>query len=201
MYWIRSSVKASQMFQSRVITVPHRVQANQKRVLRTEKELRQILGRKPTAKELSEAIGMSELQIERCLRAMDQRIYSLDQTITNKYKPNSEENEKGTMYELISSITDDGEYEKLQRDYLREDLIDTLNRHLTPSEVELLLLRYGLMDETKLPPGYEGPLTIAQVSELVGLKPDKVRRLIIKSLKQLKFVIGEEWYDFERLLA
>jgi DNA-binding IclR family transcriptional regulator len=43
-----------------------------------------------------------------------------------------------------------------------------------------------------------GPLTIAELSRKVGMKPDKVRRMINKSLKQMKAVIGEEWKDFEQ---
>jgi RNA polymerase primary sigma factor len=198
MYWIRAAVKRSQTVQSRVIPVPQRLHANHKRVVKTEMELKQALGRPPTRKELSMAVGMTVLQLERCLRAMDQRIYSLDQTITNSLKPNDSGGGGDTMYDIIGSKTDDGEHRTLQRVFLREDLIETLNRHLTETEVQLLMLRFGMMEQEQLPPGYEGSLTIAEVSKLVGLKPDKVRRMIINSLQQMKYVIGEEWDDFER---
>jgi RNA polymerase primary sigma factor len=140
---------------------------------------------------------MSEMQVERCLKAMEQRCYSLDQGISNKLKPNNGDREN-SMYDIVES-TQDGEHNKLNRIFIREDLIETLNRHLDPESVDLLLLRYGLKDDA-LPEGLAGPLTIAQVSQLVGLKPDKVRRMINNSLKQLRFLIGEEWEDFEREL-
>ena len=197
MYWIRAAVKRSQTVQSRVIPVPQRLHANYKRVVRTEMEMKRVMGRAPTKKELSEAVDMSETQLERCLRAMDQRTFSLDQTITNTLKPNSGSDGGNTMYDLIASRTDDGEHRSLQRVFLREDLIETLNRHLTQTEVQLLMLRFGMVEQELLPPGYEGSLTIAEVSKLVGLKPDKVRRMIINSLQQMKFVIGNEWDDFE----
>ena len=57
MYWIRSAVKRSQVVQSRVITVPQRLYENHKRLIRTEKEMRAALGRKPTKKELGDAVG------------------------------------------------------------------------------------------------------------------------------------------------
>jgi len=58
-------------------------------------------------------------------------------------------------------------------------------------------LRYGLMDSVPKK-AKSGSLTIAEVSRMVGMKPDKVRRMINKSLKQLKSVIGDEWNDFEQ---
>jgi DNA-directed RNA polymerase sigma subunit (sigma70/sigma32) len=195
MYWIRSAVKRSQIFQSRIIPVPQRLYENHKRLQRVEAELKANLGRQPTRKELGDAVGMSETQVQRSFKAMDQRCFSLDAEVTNKLKPNSGDRENSSMYELVQSKTDDGT-NKLKRIFVREDLIETLNRHLDPDAVDLLLLRYGLMDEN----GFSGPLTIAEVSSLVGLKPDKVRRMINNSLKQLKFLIGDEWEDFERVI-
>lgn len=199
MYWIRSAVKRSQIFQSRIIPVPQRLYENHKRLQRVEAELKETLGRQPTRKELGDAVGMSETQVQRSFKAMDQRCFSLDAAVTNKLKPNSGDRENSSMYELVESQTDDGT-NKLKRIFVREDLIETLNRHLDPDAVDLLLLRYGLMDEKTLPHGFSGPLTIAEVSSLVGLKPDKVRRMINNSLKQLKFLIGDEWEDFERVI-
>jgi DNA-directed RNA polymerase sigma subunit (sigma70/sigma32) len=199
MYWIRSAVKRSQIFQSRIIPVPQRLYENHKRLQRVEAELKATLGRQPTRKELGDAVGMSETQVQRSFKAMDQRCFSLDAEVTNKLKPNSGDRENSSMYELVQSKTDDGT-NKLKRIFVREDLIETLNRHLDPDAVDLLLLRYGLMDEKTLPHGFSGPLTIAEVSSLVGLKPDKVRRMINNSLKQLKFLIGDEWEDFERVI-
>lgn len=196
MFWIRAAVKRSQIFQSRPIPVPQRLYENHKRLQRIEKELKAVLDRQPTKKEIGEVIGMSENQVERCMKAMEQRCFSLDQGITNKLKPNNGDREESSMYELV----EDGEYKKLKRLFLREDLIETLNRHLGPEAARLLLLRYGLTDDQSLPNDLAGPLTIAQVSELVGLRPDKVRRMINNSLKELKFVIGNEWDDFEREL-
>lgn len=195
MYWIRSAVKRNQIFQSRVITVPQRLYENHKRINRVQKELAENLGRPPTKKEIGEVVGMSEVQIDRCCNAMAQRCYSLDQQVSNPLKPLNT-NSQDTMYELIESRTDDGDYNKLKHIFLREDLIETLNRHLSPEQAQLLLLRYGLTDELPIK-AKNAPLTIAEVSRMVDMKPDKVRRLINKSLKQLKAVIGDEWRDFE----
>ena len=152
MYWIRSAVKRSQIFQSRIIPVPQRLYENHKRLQRVEKELKDALGRQPTKKEIGDVVGMSVTQVERCMKAMEQRCYSLDQGITNTLKPNSGDRDMNSMYDIVES-KEDGEQNKQKRVFVREDLIETLNRHLDPEAVNLLLLRYGLKDDITLPNG------------------------------------------------
>ena len=201
MYWIRSAVKRSQVFQSRVVTLPQRLVENHKRIVRTEKQLKETLGRPPTNFELSKAVGMSELQIERCISAMAQRCYSLDQQLTNTMKPMSRDSEQDTMYAVVASKTHDGDNEDLNRVFFRDDLIATLRRNLSDEESLLLLLRYGLIDPGTSNINASGSsMTIAEISRLVGIKPDKVRRMIIKSLKHLKSIFGDEWIDYENEL-
>jgi DNA-directed RNA polymerase sigma subunit (sigma70/sigma32) len=166
-----------------------------------EVQLRKELGREPTKVELAKACDVTTLQLDRCMSAMRQVTYSLDAEVTNSHKPNSDSSRKDCMYDILEGkVVDETEYEKTQRLLMKEHLIDSLKRYLLPQEVDLLLLRYGLMDERALPKGMSGPLTIAEVSELVGLKPDKVRRIIINSQKQLKPLM-KEWENFDCELA
>ena len=198
MYWIRSAVKRDQIYQSRVITVPQRLYENHKRILRVDKELRAALDRPPTKKELGEAVGMSQIQVERCLRAMSQRCFSMDQQMTNSKKPMSGDADQDTMYEIVASKNDDSG--DIKHVFFREDLINALFRHLTEEEANLLLLRYGLMDsETPNMKPNGNLMTIAEISRIVELKPDKVRRLINKSLRELKTSFSSEsWVEYER---
>lgn len=200
MYWIRSSVKRSQEFQSRVIPLPQRLHANHKRVVNTRRELQEVLGRQPTQLELAEAVDMTSAQLTRCIKAMDQRFYSLDQQIHNSKKPKKANERENTLYDIIESSDNECEHDSVSRKLLRENLIESLYQHLDRDCAHILLLRFGFVDSSILPQGFEGPLTIAQVSQLVGMKPDKVRRRIIKSLKDLKYLLGREWLDYERIL-
>ena len=199
MYWIRASVKRSQISQSRIIYVPQRLHETFKKIQLREKELECKLGRKATSQELADDVGLTSAQYDRIVKAMKQKCFSLDNKLTNGMKANSSNNES-TMYDLVSNnVEDNSEYKKLEQLFLREDLIESLRRYLNPLEVELLLLRYGLKDDNDSDPilsrgrNPSGPKTINQVSEVVGLKPDKVRRLINNSLRQLKNVIEPEW--------
>jgi DNA-directed RNA polymerase sigma subunit (sigma70/sigma32) len=150
----------------------------------------------PTKQELGQSVGMSEIQLDRCESAMAQTCYSLDQQITNKLKPMST-NSGQSMHELVECKTDAFDANSLDQKFLREDLIETIQRHLSEEAGNLILLRYGLSDSIS-PSLKNGPLSIAQVSQIVGLKPDKVRRILNKSLKQLKVVIDNEWVNYQR---
>ena len=198
MYWIRSAVKRSQTTQSRIVTIPQRIHETHKRIVKNEARLRKELGRDPTKLELAKACDITAMQVDRCRSAMRQVTFSLDAEVQNKHKPNSD-SRKDSMYDIVEGkVVDETDYERTQRLLMKEHLIESLRRYLLPHEVDLLLLRYGLMDERALPKGMSGPLTIAEVSELVGLKPDKVRRIIINSQKQLKTLMKEwENYDYE----
>lgn len=205
MYWVRASVKRSQIYQSRIISVPQRLTENHKRLQRIEKEIALATGKKPTRKELGMAVGMSELQVDRCMAAMAQRCHSLDQEIHNTLKPSKYNERKDTLLEIMESKAVDSEHDYLQRVMLREDLIETLNRYLSPEEVEVLLLRYGLKEgptaaasSIRAPSGTDRQVTIAELSRIFDIKPDKVRRMIDNSLKQLKGAGMEEWLAFER---
>ena len=197
MYWIRAAVKRSQLFQSRLIHVPNRLESHHKRIAQAERDLQTIFKRPPTTAELSAAVDMEEAYIKRCKKAIAQRCYSLDQQIVNKNNPNSSSaDNKDTMYDVVASK---GEHDSIiRRRFLREDLISTIRERLSEEQARLVLLRYGLADPDMLPEGYEGGLTIAQVSQLVGMKPDKARRLILKALDELKRTIGTEWIDYDK---
>jgi RNA polymerase primary sigma factor len=203
MYWVRASVKRSQVHQSRVIAVPQRLYENHKRLLRVEQELRSALGRKPTRKELADAVDMSELQVKRCFTAMELQCFSLDRSVENPLKPMSGDEKSDTLIELIESRTEDDDYVSLKRLMLRQDLIETLRRHLSSEEVELLLLRYGIADGDQSTSLHQlgRKMSIAELSRLVGLKPDKVRRIISQAIQRLQKLGVDEWMDFERELS
>lgn len=202
MYWVRSSVKRSQILQSRVILVPQRLHENYKRLQRVEGEMIAKTGRKPSYQEVGESVGMSEKQVERCLKAMEQRCFSLDQAVSNTLKPASD-GSPSTLVEIVGSNFVDSDSQQNDRVMLREDLIESLKRHLTSEEVDLLLLRYGLKEvpfENRKTLNSEEQVSIAELSRIFGIKPDKVRRMINRSLKQLEVAGLDEWLAYQREL-
>jgi RNA polymerase primary sigma factor len=199
MYWIRAAIKRAQVGQSRSITIPQRLYENHRKITKVEKELRVELGRIPKASEVAQAAGISKTQVQRCLVALAQQCFSLDAQIENTLKPGSaSDRRKSTLYDLVRDKPDDHESQHVKQEAIKKELIETLSRLLTPHEVDLLTLRFGLVDERTMPFGFSGPLSIAEVSKLVGMKPDKVRRRINTSLRQLRSLIADEWEHYER---
>jgi DNA-directed RNA polymerase sigma subunit (sigma70/sigma32) len=82
---------------------------------------------------------------------------------------------------------------EFNRRLIREDIINILKRHLSPHEVEILLLRFGLNDNSIS----SGKITtVSQLSDILGIKPTKVRMTINSSLKKLRGVEFEEWRHY-----
>jgi RNA polymerase sigma factor (sigma-70 family) len=193
MYWIRAAIKQSQIFQSRIISVPQRLYVNYTRLKKLETELLATLGRRPTRSELAEAADLPELQVERCYKAMTLQCFSLDQPTTNAMKPNSLD-ARGSWTELLECRVDDGEHVQFDRDMAQQDLIRTLRQHLPPIEVEMLLFRYGFKGGLRRRTGSSA--TILELSEKFGLKPNTVRKTILQSLEKLKTIGLEEYLSF-----
>jgi len=198
MYWIRSSVKRSQVLQSRIVKVPQRIHETHKKILKFQLLLEDELGRPPTSQELAEVVGISKQQLERCFEAIAQKCFSLDADIENTQKPGGDDSRhKDSRYDIIDGKYGDADYE-VESEILKGDLVDTLRTYLSPENADLLLMRYGLLEDDMHERKFTGPLTIAQLSQIVGLKPDKVRRTINKSLLELRHLISHEWSDYER---
>lgn len=196
MYWIRAAVKRDQLYQSRVIQVPQRLHENSKRIEVCRKELTEAFDHPPSVSEVSQTLGMTTAQIERCDTAISQRICSLDQQIVNRNKPMITARGVESLHSIIASQADDGESQKLDLIHLREDLLKALKCHLTEEEASIVTLRFG-MDEEYASSKKAGR-TISEVGDIVDLKPDKVRRIILRSLKKLKMSIGEDFEYYNR---
>mmetsp|Transcript_52023 Transcript_52023/g.58995 ORF Transcript_52023/g.58995 Transcript_52023/m.58995 type:complete len:689 (+) Transcript_52023:146-2212(+) len=197
MYWIRSAIKRDQLSQSRIVPIPQRLHEKSKRINLIGTELKELLNRHPTNTELSDAVGMSEVQIERCQTAISQKFYSLDQKMVNRMKANNMGENTDTMYSIIRSKTDDNELD-LDHMFLREDLIKALRSHLSEEEASIIMLRFGMDGDMEQSSPRSGGRTISEVSKMIGLKPDKVRRTINRSLKQLQVLVGKDFEYYNR---
>lgn len=193
-------MKRDQLRQSRFIQVPQRLQEQYKRIVHIRKELTYAMDRPPTMVELSDAVGMSKDHVERCIKTVQQKTFSLDQAIISRKNAFQDQRNADNFYSIVESKTDGRtDAEILGYVNLREDLIRALRHHLPEREATLLLLRYDLIDVDE--PRVKNKLrTIAEVSKKAGLNPDTVRRSLSRSLSHLQEVIGDEWREYEREL-
>eukprot|EP00588_Corethron_pennatum_P014433 CAMPEP_0194278380 /NCGR_PEP_ID=MMETSP0169-20130528/10429_1 /TAXON_ID=218684 /ORGANISM="Corethron pennatum, Strain L29A3" /LENGTH=526 /DNA_ID=CAMNT_0039022539 /DNA_START=215 /DNA_END=1795 /DNA_ORIENTATION=+ len=189
MYWIRSSVKRSQLLQSREIVMPQRQHENYKKARAISTHLEMETGTKPTLNQIAKEMNMTDQKLLQCYRAVRQEITSLDQDVTNGQRPTSRE---ARLTDFVAS-KQESDYFDAHRTLVRDDLIGVVRSVLGSLEADIVMLRFGLIDERLMPAMSSGPLSIAEVSIAVGLKPDKVRRLINNSLSKLRPVLKEEW--------
>ena len=203
MYWIRAYVKKAQIVQSSVIYVPPIVHDTHKKICEIVDDLTTLLQRKPSVEEVAQFSKIKKEKIEQVLYAVKhQQCFSLDASIMNFSNSNtSNKNQrrgdnKNTLYDLVACRKEDASEIDIREEQLtKDDLINSMRRYLSPHEVTLILLRFGLIEDSLLPHrNLTGrPLTISEVAQLVGLKPTKARRLINRSLNRLKSLISHEW--------
>ncbi len=189
MYWIRAAVKRDHSFQSRIVRVPQRLHETHKKIAQTRKNLEVELSRKPTPEELSTAVGITVEQLEKCEEAFAHEMISLDQQMNNKNRNYSKEQKKDDFHSITSSraTTDCSATELMQ---LREDIFRALDEHLTEEQATLIKLKFGL--DEKCASTKKAGRTFQEVSELVGMKREKVRRLVLSGLKRLESTVGDD---------
>lgn len=179
MYWVRSSVKHNQMQQASLIWVPQRLQEQYKRVRMQREALTAQWQRTPTTEELAEACGMSVAQVEHCCQSVQRQTVSLDAPIRHMKQP-WKDSGVNSLYDYYLDVPD-------SETSIRQDVWNTLSDHLDATQVELLWLRYGPCR------------SIPDIARELEMKPDQVRRLLQKSLEQLRNV--EEMEYFYRVLS
>lgn len=195
MYWIRAAVKRDHSFQSRIVRVPQRLHETHKKISQTRKTLETELSRKPTPEELSKEVGITVEQLEKCEDAFAQKMISLDQQMNNKNRNYSKEQRKDDFHSITSSrpTIDCSDSELMQ---LREDLLRSLDIHLTEEQATLIKLKFGL--DEKCASTKKAGRTFQEVSEMVGMKREKVRRLVLSGLKRLENTVGDELRYYNR---
>merc|ERR1719506_845764 len=179
MYWIRASVKRSQLTQSREISVPQRVQEVFKKFQAVQGHMR-TEGRRAALEDVAREMDVDVGGLRKVVAAMEQRVFSLDSEIGNAFKPGVT-----SLYRFVESRHEETNFYSAERQIARRDLRAHLLHHLPPDTADLLILRFGLSEEVG------DALSISEISERVGMKQDKVRRVIKRGLKSMRGRMGE----------
>ncbi|HEY1013050.1 MAG TPA: sigma-70 family RNA polymerase sigma factor [Herpetosiphonaceae bacterium] len=167
-WWIRQAITRALANHGRLIRLPvHRWELLIK-VRRVETRLLQMLGRDPTATEISAALGVDEAKISDLL-AIAQAPVSLS-------TPKGDENETllgDTLPDEATDLTMDAMLSAIDAQYTRAAL-----DMLTDQEREVLTLRYGLND---------GKLrSLSEVGAVVGRTRQRIQQIEAGALQQLR---------------
>jgi RNA polymerase primary sigma factor len=163
-WWIRQAVTRAIADQRRPVHMYEQIN----RLARVSRQLVQELGRDPTMEEIAEELGVSPKKVERIIK-VSQRPLSLEM-------PVGEEDDS-----FLGDFIEDGEApsptDQASQQLLREQ-IDDIFASLTPREVRILQLRFGLVD------GYS--YTLEEVGKKFGVTRERIRQIEAQALGRLR---------------
>jgi len=166
-WWIRQAILAALARQSRSVRLPLNRATEMGRMIRAREELKQELGREPTAEEVAEAAEL-RLSTVRMLQKVNVAEVRLDAPIG--------ESEDGQLLDRF--LADDVDlHDELEKAFLREHG-DRALRTLRPRDARVVRLYYGLQGEEEH--------TLEEIGDLLGVTRERIRQLRDRGLRELR---------------
>ncbi len=167
-WWIRQAVTRAIADQGRTIRVPVHMYEQINRLTRASRQLVQELGRDPTSEEIADELGVTPRKVEQIIR-VSQRPLSLEMPVG--------EEEDSYLGDFIEDEEAMSPTDAASQRLLRE-VIDEIFQSLTPREVRILQLRFGLVD------GYS--YTLEEVGRKFGVTRERIRQIEAQALSRLR---------------
>lgn len=167
-WWIRQSIMQSLAEQSRIVRLPLNRVSGLNKILKTFSALEQQYQREPTTEELANAIGVSQEEIIQNQKHNGRHI-SVD-------APFQDGEDNSLLDVLVDSGSDMPDVGMLS-DSLKVEIKRALTK-LSSREAEVISLYFGLDGE--------GPLTLEELGEKLGLTRERIRQIKEKATRRLK---------------
>ena len=167
-WWIRQSITRSIADQARTIRIPVHMVETINRLVRTQRQMLQELGREPTPEELAERLDTPVSRV-RDIMQISQEPVSFETPIGEE-----EDSHLGDFIQDDSSqVPVDAAAERL----LHEQLMNVINQ-LSDREQKVLKLRFGLVDGK--------PRTLEEVGKEFNVTRERIRQIEAKALRKLR---------------
>jgi len=167
-WWIRQAVTRAIADQGRTIRVPVHMGDQINKLLRTQHQLIQKLGRDPNVEELAEALEKQQKKVENMMK-VSRRPLSLE-------TPTDSEEDS-----VLGDFIEDDEIPSPEvtatHNLLKEHLVSVMD-NLPPREVRILQLRYGILDGQAY--------TLEEVGRKMGVTRERVRQIEAQALSRLR---------------
>lgn len=166
-WWIQQSVIKSLADKGRTIRIPIHVLNTIRKCFSVSKYLTQQLSRDPSSSEIADYMDMPEAKVKRFMR-LSGEIASLDTTVDDENIT--------SLSDLISNEDYTEPFEVVFESTL-QDILDKSLRLISPREMKIIQLRFGLAGE--------GPLTLEEIGKILGITRERVRQIQNKAISKL----------------
>jgi RNA polymerase primary sigma factor len=165
-WWIRQAVARALADKARTIRMPVHIVERMQKMNRAERTLWMELGREPTLEEIAVEASLPVEQA-REVRAAARASASLDQPVGDQ--------DDAVFGDFVAG--DDPLPEERVEVSLRSQALAVALQALPDRERQVLVLRYGLVDEE--------PKTLEEIGKRLGLTRERVRQIELESLRRL----------------
>lgn len=167
-WWIRQAITRAIADQARTIRIPVHMVETINKLVRTQRQLLQDLGREPTPEEIGAEMDLPTEKVREILK-ISQEPVSLETPIGEE-----DDSHLGDFIEdnEATSPAENAAYELLKEQL--EDVLDTL----TDREENVLRLRFGLDDGRNR--------TLEDVGKVFGVTRERIRQIEAKALRKLR---------------
>jgi RNA polymerase primary sigma factor len=165
-WWIRQAVARALADKARTIRMPVHIVERMQKMNRAERTLWMELGREPTLEEIAEEASLPVEQA-REVKAAARASASLDQPVG--------EQDDAVFGDFVAG--DEPLPEERVEVSLRSQALALALQALPDRERQVLVLRYGLVDEE--------PKTLEEIGKRLGLTRERIRQIELESLRRL----------------
>src|SRR3989344_4399144 len=164
-WWIRRAIAD----QARTIRIPVHMVETINKLIRTQRQLMQKLGREPSAEEVANEMGdMTAHRVREILK--------IAQDTTSLETPGGDEDDS-ILGDFIADTSQPTPIEAASKELLKENIEEVLST-LTDREARVLRMRFGLDGKN--------PMTLEEVGREFGVTRERIRQIEAKALRKLK---------------
>lgn len=179
-WWIRQAIIKSLADKGRVIRIPIHMLNTIKKCFYVAKDLTQLYGRDPSHEELGRYMHLPPHRIKEILSLANETA-SLDTTV--------DEDRSTRLADMICDEQTQQPFEEVFNITI-QDIIGQVLNELNEREVKILRMRFGLTGE--------GPYTLQETGEVLGITRERVRQIQEKAMAKLRNI---DWIgDLRNLL-
>jgi len=167
-WWIRQAITRAIADQARTIRIPVHMVETINKMIRTQRQLVQDLGREPLPEEIAAEMSIPVEKVEHILK-ISQETVSLETPVGEE-----DDSRLGDFIEDKESLSpEENAIYQLMKGHVGESLI-----FLSPREQKILKMRYGLEDGRTH--------TLEEVGKEFGVTRERIRQIEAKSLQKLR---------------